>query len=382
MTVLEDDWERKRREKEEEIAEDKEKAELERFRNLKRKDKTQGKDEKTSSHEEEYPPQADELNKTEEEMLMSDPDLFKKPPPIRVRDETSHGNATKRRKVTEEDSSQQEEWQHHQAEVSQLLEDYHQEPIQEEAQHQHAEGPNQKEGDEEVSSRVEEQHPHADKGQGEEAPNHVEDEHQHAVTCSVLETSQNKSEQRRVTKMMTKSQKTKQFQVAGTKTRIERKMKRKKCPGWNVTWWTKWWGRMEAEALSSAKLDQQTKITSFLSLPYKQDLPKADIPTKIHACEPKLSNSYQTVIKEHHPVMCTLRKEDPTAFVNGAKSFRGNKRGLENGSESPAKRNFSVNDTVCIMKVSEENDVLKEHHPYLKNATCVAGKLDPDSDPD
>ena len=122
-----------------------------------------------------------------------------------------------------------------------------------EEQHPHAESPTVLQSQEEVSNHVEEQHQHADKGPGEErggeeASSRVEDEHQHAVKYYVLETSQNKSEHGRVTKMMTDSQKTKQFQLAGTKTRIERKMKRKKCPGWNVTWWTKWWGRMEAEA--------------------------------------------------------------------------------------------------------------------------------------
>ena len=109
LTVLEDDWERKRREKDEEIAENEEKAELERFRNLKMKDKNQRKDEQISSHEEDYHPHADELKTTEEEMLKLDPNMFEKTPQIRVRDEPSLGNATKRRRVTEEDSSQQEE---------------------------------------------------------------------------------------------------------------------------------------------------------------------------------------------------------------------------------------------------------------------------------
>jgi hypothetical protein len=94
---------------------------------------------------------------------------------------------------------------------------------------------------------------------------------------------------------------------------------------------------MVAEALSSAKLDWQKKITYFMSVSNNQDLHKAHISTNnIHACEPKLP------INEQHPAMCVLRNEIPTAFVNGAKSVRGSKRGLENGSESPAKGNFSV----------------------------------------
>ena len=92
---------------------------------------------------------------------------------------------------------------------------------------------------------------------------------------------------------------------------------------------------MEAEALSSAKLDRQMKITSFMSVSNNQDQHEAHThTTNIHACELKMS------IKEHHPAMCLLRNEIPTAFMNGAKSVRGSKRGLENGSESPAKRNF------------------------------------------
>ena len=79
------------------------------------------------------------------------------------------------------------------------------------------------------------------------------------------------------------------------------------------------------------------KITSFMSVSNNQDLHKAHTPTtNIHACEPKLS------INENHPVMSVLRNKIPTAFVKGAKSVRGSKRGLENGIENPAKRNFSV----------------------------------------
>ena len=51
-------------------------------------------------------------------------------------------------------------------------------------------------------------------------------------------------------------------------------------------------------------------------------------------CQPRLS------IQERHPMMIAPRNKIQTAFVNGAKSARGNKRGLENGGESPAKRNF------------------------------------------
>ena len=306
LTVLEDDWERRRREKDEEIAENEEKAELERFRNLKMSDKNQGKDEKDSSCEEDYHPYADELKITEEEMLKLDPNMFEKPPPIRVRDEPSLGNATKRRRVTEEDSSQQEEWQH-----------------------QHAEHPIQEEVGEDVSNHVEEQHPHA------ENPTALEshDEVPILMENPGLGTSINRKERGRV---MITIQMKKQFQLAGTRTRVERKLRRKKSTGMNIAWWTKWWDRMVAEALSSAKLDRQKKITSFMSVSSNQDL-QANTPTEnIHACEPKLS------INEQHPVMCVLGNEIPTAFVNGAKYVRGSKRGLENGSESPAKRNFSV----------------------------------------
>ena len=83
LTVLEDDWERKRRQTVEEIAENEERAELEMFRNLKMNDKSQGKV---------------VLETTEEEMLMLDPNMFKKTSPIRLRDEPSLSNATKKEK--------------------------------------------------------------------------------------------------------------------------------------------------------------------------------------------------------------------------------------------------------------------------------------------
>ena len=89
LTVLEDDWERKRREKDEEIAENEENAKFEKFRNDKMKDKNQGKDEKVSTIEEDFHPQADVLETSEEMMLMLDPNMFRKPPPIRKRDEPS-----------------------------------------------------------------------------------------------------------------------------------------------------------------------------------------------------------------------------------------------------------------------------------------------------
>ena len=117
----------------------------------------------------------------------------------------------------------------------------------------HAESPTVLQSQEKVSNDVEEQHQHADKGPGEErggeeASSHVEDEHQHAVEYSVLGTSQNTRKGGGVTKMMTNSQKIKQFQLAGTKTTIERENERKTFTGWNMAWRTKRWGRMEAES--------------------------------------------------------------------------------------------------------------------------------------
>ena len=166
---------------------------------------------------------------------------------------------------------------------------------------------------------MEEQHPHAE-GQTEQQ---IQEE------VPVL----------RLKKMMTTYQEKKQFQVAGTKIRVERKLRRKKSIGLNIAWWVKWWERMVAEAVSSTKYIQQRKITSFISIQSNQNLHEArTTTTHIHTCKPKLP------IKEHHPAMCEPRIKIPTTFVNEPKFVRGNKRGLENGRESPAKRNFSYKD--------------------------------------
>ena len=137
--------------------------------------------------------------------------------------------------------------------------------------------------------------------------------------------------------MMTTIQEKKLFQLAGTKIRVERKLKRKKSIGLNIAWWTKWWERMEAEAVSATKPNRQRRITSFITISNNQHLHEA-LTTHILTCEPKLS------IKEHHPAMCEPRNKIPTAFVNEAKLLRGNKRGLETGRESPAKRTVSYKD--------------------------------------
>jgi hypothetical protein len=74
---------------------------------------------------------------------------------------------------------------------------------------------------------------------------------------------------------MTSCQVRKQFQLAGTRTSVARKLRRKISTGLKIAWWTKWWDRMESEALSSAELEQQMKVTPFMSVSNIQDLHEA-----------------------------------------------------------------------------------------------------------
>ena len=77
LTVMEEDWERKRRERTEEEEEEKEKLELEKFREEKLKDGQENLG--LSIQEEEY-----HLN-DEVTLLNENPDIFRKAPPIRPR---------------------------------------------------------------------------------------------------------------------------------------------------------------------------------------------------------------------------------------------------------------------------------------------------------
>ena len=58
--------------------------------------------------------------------------------------------------------------------------------------------------------------------------------------------------------------------ASGTDIRKERR-KRKKTLGSNMAWWSKWWNRMEEEALSTKLMEKQRTITSFMSISTKYE---------------------------------------------------------------------------------------------------------------
>ena len=323
LTVMEDDWERKRRERAEEEVEEKEKLELEKFR----VEKTKGLQEslKVSIQEEEF-------NLNDEDTLLSEnPEMFRKAAPRRPRENEE----------IEERNGKRLRLDSNMIDVVEIAD----KDIPEYVQEEKAEVVSDQEAGPEVSHRV---------------MKHFKNDRlkmrmqqgQKAGKIKVKKPSKNDGKKLKPSQKDGTKAKMKQDQKAGNKTR-----------GPNIAYWLPWWNRMEREAERLREELKRNRISNYLDPRIPVSCPRVacsygnydKVDTECHPRDgtvlvktTKSSSSYDKtesgqVTREHPP------RAVPTSVSKHQSTSKGRKRGriFDFALESPAKRNI-FDDTECM----------------------------------
>ena len=317
LTVLEDDWEKKQRERNEEEEEYREKALLEEFKVEKMTENGIMLEEDTNQDE-------IEENQTEEKLLEEDPEMFRKSRKEKQRDSIHEEHKEcmiKKRRVNTSVSDP----------LSEGVEQIEKSSLEEKMQshggpgHHHGGGaPHQQ-----INTRA---------CGNSSLPSHYHDK-RNKMKKSVLK---------------------------------DGKKEKRKLSGPNLTWWTSWWNRVEKEAEKDRKLARTTtKITAFTQTTSRE--------VKMFPNRVFLTGGRGDVIKERHSEKNFKKIDTPKSKPTycEAKPVSGTKRALEWGMESPAKRSRSFAFKNLLeywdgAKLSNEDFTFKKSHTHFKNATQPA----------
>ena len=435
--MLEEDWEKRKRAREEDEEENNEKARLEEFRTEKMKN-LEVRDRKV-----------EEQPVSEEEALLNEPDMFRKPSRTRARENNVIVSDVMRKKRKISTSRMEEDVQKHSTT---------QENCGSQVQGAGSEGGQEdsslKEGDqvqqlstpqEDCGSQEQEvgsEGVQDESSLGEENRDLFESLDEKQISSSHQEeyqdershhdkSVQNYDQSANQSRLLSGEEKVPSTEGPmgrpSWSNRVERmprkfqkdgKVKKRINQGPNIAWWLTWWTRMEAEA--DEQYQTRNKITGYFGHTRRTNQMQNLTPIKLPAtsCSERVQTHtpiqkspeiqvqvtsqsrkclsarrrVNSVIKEHHLSVGRIANPSPKPSRSGAKPksiFSGKKRERVGGCESPAKRNkldfrkllnfWDGQTKIEDSTIDLDLNVIKERHPTKKhlntdNSSAISGK--------